>query len=262
DICQRFLGCEATDALVGDEAFDLIRRAAEILEAQLEARELSRLYRELEHPLITVLGSLEAHGVMIDRGALKEMSDLLEQRMAALVLRIYEMAGGPFNILSPVQLRDLLFVKLALPSKGIKKTKTGLSTDIDALESLAELHPLPALVLEYRGMAKLKSTYVDSLPRLTDAAGRIHTRLNQTVAATGRLSSSDPNLQNIPIRTEEGAKIRSAFIAAPGALLVSADYNQIELRVLAHLSADENLIEAFRSGQDIHTATSADMFEV
>jgi DNA polymerase-1 len=121
---------------------------------------------------------------------------------------------------------------------------------------------LPALVLEYRAMAKLKSTYVDSLPRLADAAGRVHTRLHQTVAATGRLSSSDPNLQNIPVRTEEGAKIRAAFVAAPGAFLVSADYNQIELRVLAHLSADENLIEAFRSGQDIHTATSADMFEV
>ncbi|HXC52712.1 MAG TPA: DNA polymerase I [Candidatus Limnocylindrales bacterium] len=262
DICERFLNCQATDAMLGDEAFELIRRAAEILEAQLEARELSRLYRDLEHPLISVLGALEAHGVLIDSAALKEMSDLLERRMSALVARIYEMAGGPFNILSPVQLRDLLFTKLALPSKGVKKTKTGLSTDSEALEALADLHPLPALVLEYRGMAKLKSTYVDSLPRLCDAGGRIHTRLNQTVAATGRLSSSDPNLQNIPIRTEEGAKIRSAFVAAPGAALVSADYNQIELRVLAHLSADENLIEAFRSGQDIHTATSADMFEV
>ena len=262
DITERFLGCQATDNALGGEAFELIARAAEMLEAQLEGRELMRLYRELEHPLITVLGALEAHGVMIDSSVLRDISASLEQRMAALVTKIHEMAGGPFNILSPVQLRDLLYVKLALPTKGIKKTKTGLSTDIEALEALAELHPLPALVLEYRGMAKLKSTYVDSLPRLCDEGGRIHTRLNQTVAATGRLSSSDPNLQNIPIRTEEGAKIRSAFVAGPGAALVSADYNQIELRVLAHLSADENLIEAFRSGEDIHTATSADMFEV
>ena len=262
DVSARFLACAAADSPVAPEAFDQIRQAAGILEAQLEARELMPLYRELEHPLLSILGAIEAHGVLIDCAALKEMSGLLDARMSALVTRIYEHAGGRFNILSPVQLRELLFVRLALPSKGVKKTKTGLSTDSDALELLAEVHPLPALVLEYRGMAKLKSTYIDALPRLCDTGGRIHTRLNQTVAATGRLSSSDPNLQNIPIRTEEGAKIRSAFVAAPGALLVSADYNQIELRVLAHLSADENLIEAFRSGQDIHTATSADMFEL
>ena len=262
DVCTRFLGEEAAASPTGSEAFEQQARAAEILQAQLEGRELGTLYRELEHPLIAILGALEAHGVLLDSKALDVMSADLERRMSELVERVYEAAGSRFNILSPVQLRDVLFEKLSLPSKGIKKTKTGLSTDSDALESLAPIHPQPALVLEYRGMAKLKSTYVDSLPRLVDAGGRIHTRLHQTVAATGRLSSSDPNLQNIPIRTEEGAKIRAAFIAAPGARLISADYNQIELRVLAHLSADENLIEAFASGQDIHTATSADMFEV
>lgn len=262
DVCTRFLGEEAAESPTGIEAFEQLGRAAEILQAQLEARELNKLYRELEHPLIAILGALEAHGVLLDSAALERMSVDLAARMTDLVERVYEAAGSRFNILSPIQLRDVLFEKLALPSKGIKKTKTGLSTDSDALESLAPLHPLPALVLEYRGMAKLKSTYVDALPRMTDAGGRIHTRLHQTVAATGRLSSSDPNLQNIPVRTEEGAKIRAAFIAAPGARLVSADYNQIELRVLAHLSADDNLIEAFASGQDIHTATSADMFEV
>jgi DNA polymerase-1 len=178
------------------------------------------------------------------------------------VLRIYEAAGCQFNILSPIQLRDVLFTRLALPTRGVKVTKTGPSTDSDTLEALAQLHPLPALVLEYRGLAKLKSTYVDALPRLVDASSRIHTQLNQTVAATGRLSSSDPNLQNIPIRTDDGARIRQAFVAAPGHVLVSADYNQIELRVLAHLAADEALIDAFRRGLDIHAATAAEVFEV
>ena len=262
DICRRFLGEQAADPPTSARGLDQASRAFDMLEAQLEVRELSGLYRELEHPLVAILGAIEAHGVLLDSGALATMSASLESRMTELVERVYEAAGGPFNILSPVQLRQILYDKLGLPTKGIKQTKTGASTDSDALESLADKHPLPALVLEYRGMAKLKSTYVDALPRLVDGAGRIHTRLHQTVAATGRLSSSDPNLQNIPVRTEEGARIREAFVAPEGWRLVSADYNQIELRVLAHLSADENLIEAFRSGEDIHTATSADMFEV
>jgi DNA polymerase-1 len=155
-----------------------------------------------------------------------------------------------------------LFTKLGLPSKGVKQTKTGPSTDSDTLVALSEHHPLPGLVLEYRGLAKLKSTYVDALPRQVDEHGRIHTRLNQTVTATGRLSSSDPNLQNIPIRTEDGARIRMAFIAAPEHVLLSADYNQIELRVLAHLSSDPALTESFRLGRDVHSATAAEVFEV
>jgi DNA polymerase-1 len=262
DVCRRFLGEQAADPATSARGLDQTSRAFDMLEAQLEVRELSGLYRELEHPLVSILGAIEAHGVLLDSGALATMSASLEARMTELVERVYEAAGGPFNILSPVQLRQILYDKLGLPTKGIKQTKTGASTDSDALESLADKHPLPALVLEYRGLAKLKSTYVDALPRLVDGAGRIHTRLHQTVAATGRLSSSDPNLQNIPVRTEEGARIRAAFVAPEGWRLVSADYNQIELRVLAHLSADENLIEAFRSGEDIHTATAADMLEV
>jgi DNA polymerase-1 len=262
DVCRRFLGEEAEPLWSCPAAFAQLERAAEILHAQLEGRELNMLYRGLEHPLLSILGRMEAHGVLLDLGAFGDMSELLEAKMTELCEKVHAAAGGPFNILSPVQLRDILFTKLQLPTKGVKKTRTGLSTDSESLEALSELHPLPALVLEYRAAAKLKSTYVDTLPRLTDEQGRIHTRLNQTVAATGRLSSKDPNLQNIPIRTEEGAKIRAAFVAPPGSKLISADYNQIELRVLAHLSADENLIEAFASKQDIHTATSADMFGV
>ncbi|MBI5504856.1 MAG: DNA polymerase I [Deltaproteobacteria bacterium] len=262
DVCTRFLGEAPAEPPHGPEALEQIRRGSELLAAQLEAREQVALYRELEHPLIEILAAMESHGMLLDSARLRVISASLEGRMNALVGRIYEAAGGPFNILSPIQLREILFTKLGLPSKGLKSTKSGPSTDSESLESLADKHPLPALILEYRGMAKLKSTYADSLPRLVDEAGRVHTRLNQTVTATGRLSSSDPNLQNIPIRTAEGALIRGAFIAPPGSLLVSADYNQIELRVLAHLSEDENLIEAFREGLDIHRATSADLFGV
>ncbi len=262
DICRRFLGEAPADPSHGSAALEQIGRGSEMLMAQLEVREQIRLYRDLEHPLIEILAAMEAHGILLDSDKLGVISASLEGRMNALVDRIYEAAGGPFNILSPIQLREVLFNKLGLPTKGLKTTKSGPSTDSESLEGLADQHPLPALILEYRGMAKLKSTYADSLPRLVDETGRVHTRLNQTVTATGRLSSSDPNLQNIPIRTAEGALIRAAFIAPPGSLLISADYNQIELRVLAHLSADENLIEAFREGLDIHRATSAELFGV
>ncbi|HYB98009.1 MAG TPA: DNA polymerase I [Candidatus Limnocylindrales bacterium] len=262
DVVRRFLHEQPAEPGHGEAALDQVRRAAQMLEAQLTAREQMELYRALEHPLLSILAGMEAYGLLLDTGSLARMSKSLEGRMATLVERVYEAAGCEFNILSPVQLRDVLFKRLALPVKGIKTTKSGPSTDSDSLELLARLHPLPALVLEYRGMSKLKSTYVDALGRMVDGAGRIHTRLNQTVAATGRLSSSDPNLQNIPIRTEEGALIRGAFIAPDGCRLISADYNQIELRVLAHLSEDASLIEAFRSGLDIHTATSAELFDL
>ena len=262
DICTRFLGEAPVTPWCGADALAQIDRAAAVLAAELEAREQGTLYRDLEHPLIEILAEVEAHGILLDCDKLAVISASLDERMKAMVERVYEAAGGPFNILSPIQLRDVLFTRLGLSAKGLKTTKSGPSTDSDSLESLSDKHPLPALILEYRGMAKLKSTYVDSLPRLIDEQRRIHTRLNQTVAATGRLSSSDPNLQNIPIRTEEGALVRAAFIAPPGSLLVSADYNQIELRVLAHLSEDRNLIDAFRAGLDIHRATSAELFEV
>src|SRR5262249_25727392 len=174
---------------------------------------------------------------------------------------IYELAGGEFNIGSPVQLREVLFDRLKLSTKGVRRSKTGLSTDVDVLTKLAAEHPLPARILEYRQLSKLKSTYVDALPALVDpATRRIHTSFNQTVAATGRLSSSDPNLQNLPIRTEEGRRIRAALVVAPGSRLLSADYSQIELRVLAHLSGDPALAGAFAAVADIHAATAAQVF--
>jgi DNA polymerase-1 len=177
------------------------------------------------------------------------------------LLEIHALAGGEFNVGSPIQLREVLFDRLKLSTKGVRKTKTGLSTDVDVLTKLAEDHPLPATILEHRQLAKLKSTYVDALPALVDATtGRIHTSFNQTVAATGRLSSSDPNLQNIPIRTEEGRRIRAAFVPSPGHRIVSADYSQIELRMLAHLANDSALIDAFTRGDDIHARTATDVF--
>ncbi len=265
DLAKRFLDEEA---VTGDtpEARDgslrQVSRLGEILEKELDRRSQTNLYRDMELPLIKILAAIEAKGMLLEVDALEETSEELGERMSVLVGRVYEAAGCEFNILSPVQLRELLFTKLGLPTKGIKKTKTGPSTDSDSLNALAPLHPLPGLVLEYRALAKLKSTYVDALPRLVDADHRIHTTLNQTVTATGRLSSKDPNLQNIPVRTEDGVRIRAAFVAPDGKRLISADYNQIELRVLAHLSGDENLISAFEQGMDIHTATSAELFEV
>ncbi len=268
DLCARFLGEEPAsvdamaDVAAAQAVLGQLGRLAEAIEPELAAREQKALYRELELPLLVILGDMEARGIALDVAALAGISTELEERMQALVGQIYEAAGQEFNILSPLQLRGILFDKLGLPSKGLKQTKTGPSTDSDSLEALADAHPLPRLVLDYRGLSKLKSTYVDALPRTVDDDGRIHTRLNQTVAATGRLSSSDPNLQNIPVRTEDGARIRACFVAGRGRRLVSADYNQIELRVLAHLCQDANLIDAFRRGLDIHTATYAEVFEV
>lgn len=265
DLCMRFLAEECADPAQSPDAAAMaigqVERLAKFLEPELLARGQAELYRELEHPLIAALASCERIGITLDVDALAKMSVEIAKRMELLVGQVYEAAGKSFNILSPVQLRQVLFDDLGLPTKGLKKTKTGPSTDSDSLEALSEAHPLPRLVLAYRGLSKLKSTYVDSLPKVVDAASRIHTRLNQTVAATGRLSSSDPNLQNIPVRTEDGARIRAAFVAPPGWKLVSADYNQIELRVLAHLSEDANLCEAFRTGLDVHTATYAELFE-
>jgi DNA polymerase-1 len=232
-----------------------------LVEERLARAQMDELYRELEMPLSVVLAEMELAGIALDTAALAAMSEEFGRKLADTMAEIYALAGGEFNVGSPVQLREVLFERLGLSTKGIRRTKTGLSTDVDVLTKLAPEHPLPAKILEYRQIAKLKSTYADALAALIDPmTGRIHTSFNQTVAATGRLSSSDPNLQNIPVRTEEGRRIRAAFVAGPGSRLVSADYSQIELRVLAHLADDPALQEAFRRGEDIHARTAADVF--
>src|SRR5206468_1570451 len=224
---------------------------------------LEKIYREIERPLTPVLARMEIAGVAIDVPLLREMSARMEKDLRALEQKIWEEAGEQFNLNSPVKLGQVLFEKLGYPAgKKTAKTKSS-STGFDVLTELAEKgFPVPRLMLEYREIAKLKGTYVDALPALADAESRVHTSLRQTVAATGRLSSSDPNLQNIPIRTAAGREIRRAFVAPPGRKLIVADYSQIELRVLAHLSRDEALIAAFEQEQDIHRATAAKIFGV
>ncbi|MBC8132118.1 MAG: DNA polymerase I, partial [Deltaproteobacteria bacterium] len=222
---------------------------------------LGGLYRDLELPLARVLSRIECRGILLDSDYLRALGQEVGTSLVRLETEIHALAGTTFNINSNKQLAEVLFGKLGLPV--VRKTKTGASTDADTLEELAALHPVPAKIVEYRGLAKLKGTYIDALPALVNAqTGRLHTSFNQAVAATGRLSSSDPNLQNIPIRTEVGRRIRQAFIAKPGTQLVSADYSQIELRVLAHFSNDPAFVEAFRSGQDIHQRTAAEVFAV
>ena len=243
------------------ERADLALQLGGRLGPMLEADGLDVVYRNLERPLIPVLASMERAGVRVDSAALGAQSRQIEREMSSLNTRIFELAGEPFNISSPQQLSRILFDKLQLPTlKRNVKTKTA-STAAAVLEELALAHDLPRLILEWRELQKLKSTYIDALPQLVNPeTGRVHTCFNQAVAATGRLSSSDPNLQNIPIRTELGREIRRAFIADPGHVLISADYSQIELRVLAHLSGDESLIEAFRRGEDIHDQTALKVF--
>lgn len=240
---------------------DMTFRLAGVFTPELEARGLKKLMDEVETPLIYVLARMEMNGVMIAPDALAELSTIIGGNIQVYEKAIREIAGDDFNPNSPKQLGELLFDKLQLP--GGKKTKTGYSTDQDSLEALAEMHPLPRLVVERRQLSRLKSAYADSLPRLINPrTGRIHTSFNQTVTATGRLSSSDPNLQNIPIRTELGRQIRRAFTAPAGGVIVSADYSQIELRLLAHFSGEERLMEAFRKGEDIHARTAAELFGV
>jgi len=237
---------------------------APLLAAELAARpELEKVYREIERPLTPVLARMELAGIAIDAPFLNEMSGRMETDLRALEQKIWEEAGEEFNVNSPVQLGTILFEKLGLQS-GRKTAKTkSFSTGVEVLNELAaQGHSLPKRVLEYREISKLKGTYVDALPALADAAGRVHSSFRQTIAATGRLSSSDPNLQNIPIRTAAGREIRRAFVAPPGRTLVVADYSQIELRILAHLSGDAALIKAFADEQDIHRITAAKVFGV
>ncbi|NBV76049.1 MAG: DNA polymerase I, partial [Methylococcaceae bacterium] len=223
---------------------------------------LLSLYRDIEMPLVKVLGHIEANGVLVDSAMLDQQSLELANRMIGIEQQAHDLAGSAFNLGSPKQIQEILFERLQLPI--IKKTPKGQpSTDESVLQELALEYALPRLLLEHRSMSKLKSTYTDKLPQqINPQTGRVHTSYHQAVAATGRLSSSDPNLQNIPIRSEEGRKIRQAFVAAPGYCIVAADYSQIELRIMAHLSDDAGLLAAFSQGIDIHSATAAEVFEV
>lgn len=241
---------------------NLLRTVQPALTEALTDRALEGLYRDLEIPLTVVLAHMEREGVRVDRQRLAEMSKEMAAEIAQLTDAIYSAAGGEFNINSPKQLAAILFDRLQLPV--VRSTKTGRSTSAEVLEELADYHELPGLVLDYRQLVKLTGTYVDALPtQINEQTGRIHTTFNQAIAATGRLSSTHPNLQNIPIRTAMGRQIRSCFVPErQDALLISADYSQIELRVLAHLSGDENLVAAFGEGADIHTKTAAEVFGV
>ncbi len=236
---------------------------ADLLRPQIAAQELTSVYREIDLPLTPVLARMENTGVRIDTGVLAELSGRLAQRIEKTAEQIYALAGHPFNVNSPQQLGKVLFEEMNLPSPVKYGRGKGTSTAADVLEGLAAAHPVAQLVLNYRQLTKLKGTYIDSLPLLINPdTGRVHTTFNQTGAATGRLSSFNPNLQNIPIRTEEGREIRSAFIPEDGWELLAADYSQIELRLLAHMSQDPVLLASFNNGEDIHTRTAAEVFKV
>ncbi len=243
------------------ERAETVLRLKERLEPRIEEEGLGTVYNDLEIPLIEVLANMDRTGIRLDVDALDAMSEEIGIELAGLTAEIYKLAGVEFNINSPKQLGEILFEKMNLPSFRKTQKQRSASTRMEVLEELAEHFELPRKILEYRSLSKLKGTYVDALPALVEPeTGRIHTSFNQTVAATGRLSSSEPNLQNIPIRTELGRRIRTAFVAEPGWLLLSADYSQIELRVLAHMSGDPNLIEAFQKEEDIHARTALQVF--
>ncbi|MBS3963726.1 MAG: DNA polymerase I [Methylomonas sp.] len=245
------------------EDADISLRLHQTLSAQLQQHpRLWQLYTDIEMPLVEVLTRIERNGVLIDSDMLAEQSQVLTDRMIALEMQAHDVAGSTFNLGSPKQIQEILYDRLHLPV--LKKTPKGQpSTDESVLQELAVDYPLPRLILQHRGLSKLKSTYTDKLPQqINRKTGRVHTSYHQAVAATGRLSSSDPNLQNIPIRSEEGRKIRQAFIAPPGYSLVAADYSQIELRIMAHLSGDDGLLAAFSQGEDIHRATAAEVFGI
>ena len=244
------------------EDADVTLRLKNKLEPELKKFECEKLFYEIEMPLMPVLAEMEMNGVCLDTQSLQETSTILTNRMIEIEQRIYELAGGQFNIASPKQVGEILFDKLKIVEKA-KKTKTGqYVTSEDVLQQLRNKHEIVADILEHRGLKKLLSTYVDTLPSLINKrTGHIHTSFNQTITATGRLSSSDPNLQNIPIRGEDGKEIRKAFVPEPGCLFFSADYSQIELRVMAHLSQDQNMMEVFRDGKDLHAATAANIYK-
>jgi DNA polymerase-1 len=245
------------------EDADITLQLHQVLYPRIECDErLDRIYREIEMPILEVLFQIERNGVLLDYSLLRKQSYELGEKLSTLEQQAFEIAGQSFNLNSPKQIQEILFNQLKLPV--IKKTPTGVpSTDEEVLQQLALDYPLPKLLLDYRGLAKLKSTYTDKLPLMMNPeTGRVHTNYAQAVAVTGRLASSDPNLQNIPVRTAEGRRIREAFIAPPQHRIVSADYSQIELRIMAHLSQDAGLLKAFAAGEDIHRATAAEVFGV
>jgi len=245
------------------EDADITLQLHEAMYPQIAADEkLNYIYSQIEMPVSDILFTIERNGVLIDANMLNLQSNEIGMKLVALENQAYELAGQPFNLSSPKQLQEILFGKLGI--KPLKKTPSGTpSTDEDVLQELALDYPLPKVLLEYRGLAKLKSTYTDKLPRMINpATGRVHTSYNQAVAITGRLASSDPNLQNIPVRSAEGRRIREAFIAPPGSVIVSADYSQIELRIMAHLSQDKGMLDAFANNEDIHRATAAEIFGI
>ena len=267
EVCGKGVNQLCFDEVGIDRATEYAAEDAEVTLAlhrqlwpQIEPNEqLRAVYQDIELPVSRVLFRMERTGVLIDAGLLREQSRQLAQRIADLERQATEIAGTTFNLGSPKQIGEILFGQLKLPV--LKKTASGApSTDEEVLEKLAEDYPLPKLLLEHRGLSKLKSTYSDKLPASADANGRVHTNYGQAIAVTGRLSSSDPNLQNIPIRTAEGRRIREAFIAPPGHCIVSADYSQIELRIMAHISEDAGLLDAFSKGEDIHRATASEVF--
>ena len=246
-------------AVVGSEP-EVVAALRVAMGPRLERDGLAPLFKDVEMPLAAVLADMEETGILIDSVALRAMGEEFGGQLSSLEALCFKLAGREFNLNSPNQLREILFNELKLPTKGLKKTKSGYSTDVDVLTKLAASHELPRRLLEYRTIAKLKSTYIDALPAMVNPrSGRLHTSFHQALAATGRLSSTDPNLQNVPARTPEGRRIRRAFIADPESVLLSADYSQIELRVLAHLSGDPILLDAFATGEDIHLRTASEV---
>jgi DNA polymerase-1 len=253
-----FLNIDLSKDMSIQDFYKICMQLNESVIKQLEEKSLTLIYRKLERPVIAILYEMEQKGIALDISALAIFSKQLGEELAAQEKKIHELAGETFNIASPKQLGVILFEKLGL--EALKKTKTGYSTDNDVLEKIE--HPIAKEIISYREIAKLKSTYVDALPAAVDQQGRVHTQFNQALTATGRLSSTNPNIQNIPIKTERGQRVRKSFIAAPGKKLLSVDYSQIELRVLAHISEDPGLIKAFQDDLDIHTATASEIFAV
>jgi len=245
------------------ERADYLQRLAPVLHAQVQEEKLEKVYGEMDLPLAAVLADIERTGIRVDPKELGKMSETMEKEIRRLEKEVWKLAGTEFNVNSPTQLAEILFDKLNLQANPRRGKAKARSTAADVLEELSEQHPLPGKIIEYREIAKLKSTYVDALPKLIHPeTGRLHTSFSQTGTATGRLSSSDPNLQNIPVRTELGREIRAAFVAEKGKILLSADYSQIELRIMAHFSKDPLLVEAFRNGEDIHARTAQEVFGV